>query len=543
MVSQKAPFVRAVRRAPGNAAAWQAERAYGKQGAMKKSSYAYLILSVSAACSSEASVPPADTIAEVTIDTSAPVTTIDKRYLSVAVDTAQVVGGEWWSSSGEMELMGQERVPVYDFSRPRLRALAAALAPAFLRIGGSDADRIYYDMSAEPLQEAPDGYNFVLTAKQLDGVFEFADTLGYDVAFTLSSGLGPDVRDETGAWIPDMTEDLVSYVASKDYAVSLWELGNEWNQHFVDLGDGFEAEQVIADFATARALLDEYFDDFLFGGISSSYWPSVGEIAPLYPDFISMGGADSVDVITWHYYPQQSQRGPVATDPWAPGLLLDPKRLDIALKWYDDIADHRDEHAPEIPIWLGETGHAQYGGQPGSSDRFEGTFWWLDQLGALAGRGQPITVRQTLSGSNYGLIDDVTLDPRPDYWASVLWRRLMGERVLDVSRTAADDYVRVYAHCTQGPPGTVAVLVINLLEDETVRMKLNGITSKRQEIYLLTSDALDSKDIMLNGAVLRDDNGVLPPLEPDVMDGGPLDIPPRAMAFILYPFENAPACQ
>ena len=66
-------------------------------------------------------------------------------------------------------------------------------------------------MSEDPLSEAPDGYNFVLTAEQLDGVFEFADTLGYDVAFTLSSGLGPDVRDESGAWIPDMAEDLLAY--------------------------------------------------------------------------------------------------------------------------------------------------------------------------------------------------------------------------------------------------------------------------------------------------------------------------------------------
>ncbi len=510
---------------------------------MRRKACTFLILGLAAACGGEeAGIAPADMTAEVKIDTSAPLTAVDSRYLSVAVDTAQVVGGEWWSASGEMELMGQERVPVYDFSRPRLRSLAAELSPAFLRIGGSDADRIYYDMREEPLTEAPEGYNFVMTAEQLDGVFEFADALGYDVAFTLSSGLGPGVRDASGAWIPDMAEDLVAYVASKSYQVKLWELGNEWNQHFVDLGDGFEADRVVADFATARTLLDTYFDDFLFGGISSSYWPSIGEIAPLYPDFIAMGGADPIDVITWHYYPQQSQRGPVAFTPYAPALLLDPERLDLALKWYDDIAGHRDAHAPDLPIWLGETGHAQYGGQPDSSDRFEATLWWLDQLGALARRGQPITVRQTLSGSNYGLIDDVTLDPRPDYWASVLWRRLMGARILDVTRTDVDDYVRVYAHCTQGPPGAVAVLVINLLEEESVHLEVGGITSPRKEIYALTADALDSKEIMLNGTVLRDDNGVLPPLEPEITDG-PAVIPSRAMAFVLYPFANTPACQ
>ena len=46
---------------------------------------------------------------------------------------------------------------------------------------------------------------------------------------------------------------------------------------------------------------------------------------------------------------------------------------------------------------------------------------------------------------------------------------------------------------------------------------------------------------MLNGTVLRDENGVLPPLEPDGIGVAPADIPPRATAFIVYPTANAPA--
>jgi len=87
-------------------------------------------------------VPPADTTAELCTGTSQAVATIDERYLSVAVDTAQVVGGRSWSEDGSVEFIGQERIPEYDFSRPRLRALAKELAPAFLRIGGTDADRV-----------------------------------------------------------------------------------------------------------------------------------------------------------------------------------------------------------------------------------------------------------------------------------------------------------------------------------------------------------------------------------------------------------------
>jgi heparanase 1 len=511
---------------------------------MKRLACISLLTTLGAACSDSGGGPPADTTAELSIDTSQTVATVDERYLSVAVDTAHVVGGRFWSEDGSVELAGQERVPEYDFSRPRLRALAAELAPAYLRIGGTDADRVFYDMSAEPVAETPEGFDFVLTAAQLDGIFDFAEALDYGVSFTLSSATRESPQNDGGVWIPDMARELVGYVSSNGYEVALWELGNEWDQHFIDLGFQVPPAQVAADFATARSLLEEFYEDFMLGGISSSYWPSLGEVARLYPDFLGAGGGDSVDVITWHYYPQQSVRGgAVRSDPWERGLLLTPERLDIVLKWADEIADHRDNHAPGTPIWLGETGHAQYGGQPDSSDKYEGTFWWLDQLGALARRNQQVSVRQTLSGSHYGLIDEATLDPRPDYWASVLWRRLMGQGVLDVGRTAVDGYVRVYAHCTYQRSGAVTLLAINLDADHSVRIEADGLSNRSKELYLLTSDGLDSADLMLNGTVLRDDNGTLPVLDPDRVGNDPVDIPPRAMAFIVYPDAEAVACE
>ena len=492
----------------------------------------------------EESIPPADTTAQLTIDTSAPAATIDERYLSFAVDTAQVVGGLFWSAEPVAQLIGQERVPVYDFSRPRLRALAAELAPAFLRIGGSDADRVLYDMSANPIDEdqIPEGFEFVLTAEQVDGVFEFAEALDFSVMFTLSAG--PGVRDEQGDWTPDMARVLLDYVSSNEYDVTLWELGNEWDRFPIILGVPATPEMAVREFAAARTLLEDFYDDFMLGGTSSAYWPSIGELIPMYGPFMELGGGDSLEVITWHYYPTQSERGGVLrTDPWEPGIVLLPEQLDIALKWADEVASYRDMHAPGMPIWLGESGHAQFGGQPGASDRFEGTFWWLDQLGALARRDVKVSVRQTLSGSNYGMIDDVTLDPRPDYWASVLWRRLMGQRVLDVGRTAVDDQVRVYAHCSRERVGAVTVLAINLDSENSVRIDMDGISNTEKELYLLTSNGLDSSDLILNGTLLRDDNGVLPPLDPSQIGRRPADIPPHAMAFIVYPNADAAACQ
>jgi heparanase 1 len=507
---------------------------------MKNLHWCSLLLSFLAACASGDGSAP-ETTAELSVDTAEVAATIDPRYLSVAVDMAQVVGGRFWSSSGEPEVIGQEEVPEYDFSRFRLRALASHLAPAFLRIGGSDSDRVIYDMTDEPIEQAPEGFEFVLTAAQLDGAFEFAEALDYDVMFTLNAGVG--VRDDSDAWTPDMARDLVEYVVGNGYDVTLWELGNEWNVFGFILSLGLQVPQIVADFQAASALVDELDPGSLFGGPSSAYWPTPGEILQeVYEPFMQTGGADTIDVITWHYYPQQSQRCPFRTDPYEPEGILNAAGLDRSIGWAEEVQAVRDVEAPGTPIWLGETGHAQCGGQPDSSDRFEGTFWWLDQLGALARRGHQIVVRQTLSGSNYGLIDDDTLEPRPDYWASVLWRRLMGDRVLDVGRGEVADAVRVYAHCSYQRPGSVSVLAINLDPENAVRLQIEGLRGGK-ELYLLTADALDSAELLLNGIVLDDDDGALPDLSPEPIGSRPADVPARSIAFVVFPDADAPACR
>jgi heparanase 1 len=333
-------------------------------------------------------------------------------------------------------------------------------------------------------------------------------------------------------------------VTANGYDVAFWELGNEWDRFPIILGVPATPELAITDFAAARSLLREFYDEFLLGGTSGAYWPSIGELFAFTGPFLELGGGDFLDVVTWHYYPTQSERGGVLrTDAWERGILLDPQQLDNALRWADDVIGHRDEHAPTLPVWLGESGHAQFGGQPDASDSYESTFWWLDQLGALATRNVQVSVRQTLSGSNYGLLDDITLDPRPDYWASVLWRRLMGRRVLKVTRSDVSDLVRVYAHCSYQRPGALTLLAINLGSDDSVRIELDGVEGSDKELYLLTSDALFSKDLMLNGKLLRDQDGVLPPLEPARIGRGPAELPPLAMAFIVYPNADASVCQ
>ncbi|MBI9086055.1 MAG: hypothetical protein JEZ11_20820 [Desulfobacterales bacterium] len=97
------------------------------------------------------------------IDLSAPVNEIAPEYLSFALDSSQLVGGKWWNPKADTVEVGSGTVhsPVFDFNRPRIDLLASALAPAYLRIGGSESDKIFYDMKsrAAHVKGVPDGYH------------------------------------------------------------------------------------------------------------------------------------------------------------------------------------------------------------------------------------------------------------------------------------------------------------------------------------------------------------------------------------------------
>ena len=99
---------------------------------------------------------------------------------------------------------------------------------------------------------------------------------------------------------------------------------------------------------------------------------------------------------------------------------------------------------------------------------------FLDQLGSLAQRSVKTVMVNTLASSDYGLLEENTLDPRPDYWAAVLWKQLMGTRVLDPGVPPADGF-RVYAQCAHGQPGAVTLLAINFgKEDKSLSVDLPG---------------------------------------------------------------------
>ncbi|MGH1347586.1 MAG: hypothetical protein ACRBN8_38875 [Nannocystales bacterium] len=483
-------------------------------------------------------VEPPEGTALVTLDLEAVVAEVSPRYLSVAVDSSQVLGGSFWGEGGASGGLGQKEVDPYDFERPRLRALAAELAPAYLRIGGSEADVVYYDLSETPVDEAPGPYALLLTAQRWAELVEFSASMGFELFFTLNAGPGP--RDENNAWQPDNARTLLQHAADRGDPVGVWELGNEINGYPLFHALLLTGEDYAEDVRAARTLVDAVDPDALLAGPSSAYWPVRGEQNPIMPDFIAAGG-DALDVVTWHYYPTQSERCPLPSRSSELTTLLEAANLDEVEKWAEDVETLVSDHAPEAELWMGESGNAQCGGQPGVSDRFVGSLWWVDQLGLLARRGHRVTVRQTLSGSDYGLIDDATLDPRPDYWASVLWKRLMGARVLATSHEGPTS-LRSYAHC--GERGGVTVVLINLDQSETLDVSLRADAA---DVYLVHAETLDATEIRLNGSALPDDDvealAALTPADAELVQGhAVVALPPTSFAFVHLPGLSSAAC-
>ena len=95
--------------------------------------------------------------------------------------------------------MFQARPPI-DLSNPRLRRLASALGPAYVRVSGTWANSAFFSDSDSPPAEAPAGFQGVLTRPQWKGVIDFARAVNAELvtSFAISAG----VRDAAGVWTP-----------------------------------------------------------------------------------------------------------------------------------------------------------------------------------------------------------------------------------------------------------------------------------------------------------------------------------------------------
>jgi hypothetical protein len=147
-------------------------------------------------------------------------------------------------------------------------------------------------------------------------------------------------------------------------------------------------------------------------------------------------------------------------------------------------------------------------------------------------------MHNTLDSSDYGLLDENTFEPRPNYWAALLWKRVMGSRVLDAGLPIAKG-LHVYAQCLRGVPGRVALLVINNDRSRTTSIALPGTVDR----YTLSAQPLTSAQVLLNGGplTLRAGNA-MPSLIPRRHSGQTATFEPATITFLAIPQASNRAC-
>ncbi|REG86576.1 glycoside hydrolase [Marinomonas pollencensis] len=419
--------------------------------------------------------------------------TIDKKYLSFSIDISVLAGGFWWDGSqGTHKGLGTQKTAPLDLQQSKLNKLVHALGPAYLRVGGSEADKLHY-FSAPT--EQPDA--LLLSHTMWDELHHFCQRHELSLMFTFKYGLFR--KSLHGRWQADEVEKLLNYSNQHQQHIAICELGNELNAYwaFHGLNAQPSARKLAQDYDTFTRTVRQLSPDSKVAGPGSAFWPRIGETIKPISNVTSRFLAsieEPLDIVDWHYYPFQSSRSPVKTRPATLNNLLSSRSFLDYEKYLSQLTRYRDRFQPQARIWTGETGSAQCGGESNLSDRFASSFWWADQLGRGAKLGQQVMVRQSLIGGDYALINKDTLKPNPDYWLSWLWNKLMGDTVYHVS--SSDPNVITYCHSAK-KIGKCTLLIINMTPYPK-RVQCHGFGGKKRR-FEVTADELIAEKIRING--------------------------------------------
>jgi heparanase 1 len=472
--------------------------------------------------------------------------TVDERFQSYNIEMIEVTGGRFWKPyrskpgaepaqpprSGSDKPPGmdsnlyQYRPPI-DLTNARLRKLAAALAPAYVRVSGTWANSTYFadSESAPPAPSA--GFNGILTRQQWRGVVDFSQSVDARIvtSFAISSG----TRDGDGVWKPDQADRLLTYTRSVGGSIAAAEFMNEPN--LAAMGGapaGYDATAYRRDFRLFHAFMKQTVPATMILGPGTVGEPAIAR------DLLAASGP-GVDALSYHYYGTLSERCSGRSTPEA-ALSEDwLSRTDRTLIFYQAL---RDQFEPGKPIWLTETADAACGGNPWAVS-FLDTFRYLDQLGRLARAGVQVVMHNTLAASDYGLLDQGTLQPRPKYWGALLWRQLMGTAVLDAGVPIRPG-LHVYAHCQRDTPGGVALLVINT--DHAAPHALMLPTASVR--YTLDAASLLDEKVRLNGRPLAlSAGGELPAIAGVPATANIVTFAQATITFLAIPQAENSACR
>ncbi|XP_036877083.2 heparanase isoform X2 [Manis javanica] len=398
---------------------------------------------------------------------------------------------------------------------PKLRTLAKGLSPAYLRFGGTKTDFLIFDPKKEPTFEERSYWQ---------------SQVNQDIC--KSGSIPSDVEKSLHLEWPFQEQLLLTEQYQKKFKNSTYSrssvdmLYTFANCSGLDLIFGINALLRTADLqwnsSNAQLLLDycsskSYNISWELGNEPNSFRKKSG----IFIDGFQLGK----DFIELH-------------------KLLGKSAFKTAKLYGPDVGQPRGKTVEMLRSFLKAGGKV-----------IDSVTWhqWLDKLGLSARMGIEVVMRQVFFGAgNYHLVDK-NFEPLPDYWLSLLFKKLVGTKVLMASvKSPERSKLRVYLHCTninhpRYKEGDLTLYALNLY-NVTKRLQLPYyLFDKRVDKYLIKPsgpDGLLSKSVQLNGQTLKMvDDQTLPALtEKPLRPGSSLGLPAFSYGFFVIRNAKVAAC-
>ena len=482
--------------------------------------------------------------------------TVDPRLMSYNVEMTEVTGGTFWKAYTPEQIAGTEPVPPLvnladmvklqewydpiDTTNERLINLAKAFGTVWVRVSGTWANKTYYNFDGkyEP-GVVPEGFQNVLQKDQWLNLLNFVKAV--DGKLLISFANCPGIHDAETPWSPWQAKQIMDLSIEYGVPVNAVEFTNEPNlMNTSGFPKGYTAAHFRRDQEIANAWVRENYPDVLLVGPSSTD-STVIEMGPGAKGGAGIGDAmpDAVtthdlmaeykvpmDVFSYHYYNGISERleSVMPAGHWQASQAHTDDYLSRAGLCARSYAPIRDQYIPGAQMWVTESGDAGGGGNTWGSTYLD-VLRTLNELGDFATVTDGIIFHNTLASSDYGFLQHGTFEPRPNYWAVLLWQQLMGSTVYDA---AAEGHV--YCHSRKdGKDGYVYLIVNNDLEN-AVTVELPG----EAEVYALAGrDGMRSSVMTLNGTdLVAGPKGELPELKGERVSGV-LTVAPGSCAFLV----------
>lgn len=506
-------------------------------------------------------------VVKIDLGTLKPLREVNPMMMSYNVEFAEVTGGTFWKAYTPEQIAGTEEfyveptaegiaamykdlMQVYkpiDLYNEKLRKLAKEFGPVWVRVSGTWATKTYYDFDGTTNGVVPEGYLNVLTKDQWIGVLDFVKAVGGKLLVSVANCPGLHTAEEP--WHPAEAEKL--FGLSKEYGVPIdaAEFTNEPNM-MEDTGfpKGYTPAHYRRDQDLFFKWLRENYPDCLTVGPSTTGGDNIvfgkgnpdqkaGGVEQIAKDTCNCadlieGTTEPLEVFSYHYYNGISERlaSVMPNGHWLAEEATSEPYLDTAMNFCCTYIPMRDKYVPGGEMWVTESGDAGGGGDTWAST-FLDVFRTLNELGGFAALTNGVIFHNTLASSDYGFLAREVFDPRPNYFAVLLWNRLMGTTVYDTNEPIREG-AHVYAHSRKDGKDGVVYLVINNSKTESTTVEL----PKDAERYTLAGkDGNIRATVMtLNGEPLvLGENNTLPELKGAAQAAGTVEVAPATCTFFV----------